>query len=518
MIRIYSGWSNPGGSTVAFINLTNALNKAGYETIFYGPHDWHLDKCKAEKTSGKMQLNKEDTLIAHFTSKITSRPPIKNVIFSCHEQNLFPLKNINFRAFDKIHFVSEHQKQFHGLNHPSFIIPNILDDLKANTKPIERVVGIIGSIDRNKQVHLSIRRALEDGFKKILIFGSITDQSYWQFEVLPLVDNQNIIHMGHVEDKQKMYDMITDVYFSSKLECLPYVLGECIKTNTVIHGLEDKNYMNGIYELDNNKIVDRWVKELDLFEPSNININKKPKISAYFPCYNEAKLLPHLLRYYTSFCDKVTILDNFSTDNTEEVVKKFPNVIFEKFDSNGSFNDGINAHLKNNVWKRDIGNFDYVIAADSDEFIWHPNFVEFLQEKRSQGYTLFRPFGYHMVGDVDLDLKEEDNIFDKVKYGIKVSSMDKYIMFDCNKIKETNFSVGSHSCNPIGEIKLYYSSDLKIKHFKYMGLENHLSWCRIAKQRLSQYNIQNNMGTFYLEGDEYHTRDYMNYLNQRVLI
>jgi hypothetical protein len=41
MIKIISGWSNKGGSTIALIALTNALNAEGYETTFYGPHDWH---------------------------------------------------------------------------------------------------------------------------------------------------------------------------------------------------------------------------------------------------------------------------------------------------------------------------------------------------------------------------------------------------------------------------------------------------------------------------------------------
>ena len=48
MIKIITGWSNRGGSTFAFINLTNKLNEYGYETILYGPHEWHLDKCKSD--------------------------------------------------------------------------------------------------------------------------------------------------------------------------------------------------------------------------------------------------------------------------------------------------------------------------------------------------------------------------------------------------------------------------------------------------------------------------------------
>ena len=39
MIKIITGWSNRGGSTFAFINLTNKLNEYGYETILYGPHE-----------------------------------------------------------------------------------------------------------------------------------------------------------------------------------------------------------------------------------------------------------------------------------------------------------------------------------------------------------------------------------------------------------------------------------------------------------------------------------------------
>ena len=279
-----------------------------------------------------------------------------------------------------------------------------------------------------------------------------------------------------------------------------------------------KKPKNEVSTLNNEEILNKWIKELDLFQPSNINLNKKPKISAYFVCYNEEKILPHLLRHYTSFCEKVTILDNFSTDNSEQIVKRFKNTEFERFNSNGSFNDGVHANLKNNCWKKDIGNFDYVIVGDADEFIYHPNFIEFIQEKNAKGYTLFRPFGYHMIADVDFQLKDEDNIFEKVPYGVHISSMDKYIMFDCNRIAETNFSVGNHACNPVGDIKLYFKDDLKLKHFKYLGLQNHLDGCRMMKQRLSDFNIQHNMATYYLEEDEYHTKDYMNYFNQRVII
>ena len=47
MVKIISGYSEKGGSTTAFINLTNIFNENGIDCVFYGPHQWHLDKCKS---------------------------------------------------------------------------------------------------------------------------------------------------------------------------------------------------------------------------------------------------------------------------------------------------------------------------------------------------------------------------------------------------------------------------------------------------------------------------------------
>ena len=43
-IKIISGWSDTGGSTIAHINMCKEFIKAGYDAEFYGPHEWHLHK------------------------------------------------------------------------------------------------------------------------------------------------------------------------------------------------------------------------------------------------------------------------------------------------------------------------------------------------------------------------------------------------------------------------------------------------------------------------------------------
>ena len=265
MIKIITGHSSYGGSTTAFINLTNLFNKNGIECKLYGPHEWHLSKCNADRLDN-FRPEADDRVIVHYL-RLATRIPSKVVILSVHEQNVFPLSTVNLDVFDKIQFVAQHQMEYHGeINKEHFIIPNVMDDLKRNPKPNIKVAGIIGTIDPNKNVHISIANALRMGFKDVRIFGNIGDSQYFHSKVEPyLKAYPNIVkHIGFCENKQYMYDSITDVFFSSEKECLPYVIGECRMTGTNLHTLKGKNYVNGTYELDNDKILSLWKEKLEL--------------------------------------------------------------------------------------------------------------------------------------------------------------------------------------------------------------------------------------------------------------
>lgn len=206
MIKILTGYGMEGGSTVAHINLVNAFNEYGLEAKLYSPHTYHFDKCP----SGSLQevnISHEDILIFHFLQI----PDIKakKIILSVHEQNLFNLCNVNLSNVDCIHMVSEHQAKYHNVenfNKPYFILSNVMDDLKPNPKKRKKSVGIIGSVDENKQVHVSILRAIGKGFKDITIYGKDTDQVYYETKVLPLIKKYNIKGPKFVENKQEMYD------------------------------------------------------------------------------------------------------------------------------------------------------------------------------------------------------------------------------------------------------------------------------------------------------------------------
>ena len=263
MIKIITGHSDGGGSTIAHINLTNLLNANGYDCILYGRDKWHLDKCKSGLLTD-VQIYDDDIIIVHFLP-IHQRPVCKKFILSLHEKHLYPIKHMNYKAFDKIHYIRESQRKWHDLDHPYFECMYIQNKLLSNKKTCKgEVAGIIGSMDPNKQIHLSIQRALDEGFKDIKLFGKIVIDNYYINEVLPLINKYPDIIKRPIfaEDKQEMYDQITDVFHTSKLEVCPYIQGECMLTNTNFHGNDQTEEEYNI--LSDDEILKIWVKELEL--------------------------------------------------------------------------------------------------------------------------------------------------------------------------------------------------------------------------------------------------------------
>lgn len=247
-IKLVSGWSNPGGSTIHHINLTNLLNANGYDCTFYGPHDWHLSKCRSGKLN-QCSLNVYDTVISHFI-QVNSKN-LKKHILSCHESNLFPLKQIPHDHYDVIQFVSNKQKQYHSINHPSVIIPPIVEKFNWIAPKANRA-GIIGSIDPHKQTHVSIKSALEDGYDEVYLFGVITDSDYFNKEIQPLL-NSKVVIKNHYDSKEEMYGLVDMIYHNSKFETFGLVEAECN-----LNGIPFSGNRNNPEVLNSEEILERW--------------------------------------------------------------------------------------------------------------------------------------------------------------------------------------------------------------------------------------------------------------------
>jgi len=310
-----------------------------------------------------------------------------------------------------------------------------------------------------------------------------------------------------------MYDSIGRVYHSSLSEVACLVKDECMSTGTQFFGNEATD--TKLESITNDEVITRWVETLEL---GGIEPKTKPIVHAFFVCYNEEGILPHLLRYYSTFCEKIIIMDNNSTDSSVEIVNSFPNTEVIPFESNEEFHDGIHIQLKNEVWKSSIGVADFVILGDTDEFLYHEDMEKFLIDSKARGMTVFRPEGYHMIADEELVLLADDNVLDRIKNGVRTPVLDKPMMFDCNKIKEINYNFGCHSATPTGDVRWSTTNDLKMLHFKFVGIEDYLYKNKIRAERLSKFNRDNGFGTYYLVSEEEFRLDYKSYLDKRTKV
>lgn len=254
-VRLVSGWSKPGGSTYAHISLTNLLNKNGIDCTFYGPQSWHLDQCQSGLLDQAI-VGSDDILITHFI-QLPTPPKVRLHVLSCHETTIFPVKDVDYQRYDVIQYVSNSQRKWHAINHPAVIIPPISTKVTW-VDPKDKCAGVIGSIDSNKQTHLSIERANKDGYKALL-FGEITDVPYFKRCVSPLIDKGTAVLMGHIDDREEMYNTISCVYHSSLSETYGLVEVEC-----KISGIPFDGPTNNQEILEEEEILERWKKCLHL--------------------------------------------------------------------------------------------------------------------------------------------------------------------------------------------------------------------------------------------------------------
>lgn len=267
MIKILTAHSGQGGSTTAHINLCNLLNRNGIDCELYGPHLWHHGKCRSRSIE-EYRSHPTDNLIVHLI-RLIRRPACHRLVYSSHEfSRIFPLRESHPSLYDAIQYVSQAQREELDVRHPNErIITNVLDPIRPVPKSFQRVAGIIGAIEPPKQVHLSIDRALDDGMRLIHLFGGINDQAYFDQEIRPRMDHNpgKIVFHGFIEDKQSIYEHVTDVYHSSQYETWGYIAAECRLAKVTYHGnhatknriiMSDEEILNAwkdMFEIDQSK-------------------------------------------------------------------------------------------------------------------------------------------------------------------------------------------------------------------------------------------------------------------------
>jgi len=294
MIKIISGYSHAAGSTLALVNLCNEFNTRGHACTFYGPDNWHIDKCR----SGNLEdfsVTPNDIVIANdmpllstgdlsrlkelvsengqrrvlkklgkLVSKClpTKTPTDYRLILTRLSDDALPISNTRLSLFQNIHYSSGDFGNHSKVGRKKFIAQSFCNDLKASIAKPEKTAGIIGSIKRRNNIEKSIEQALMDGMEAIYIFGYMKDPIYFYEKITPLTIKYRgqIKYAGFADDKQKMYDTVSDVY-SSANKPWSLVSRECAMTNTGYHAPESSS---ADHLMANEQIFQIWKSELAL--------------------------------------------------------------------------------------------------------------------------------------------------------------------------------------------------------------------------------------------------------------
>jgi len=220
-------------------------------------------------------------------------------------------------------------------------------------------------------------------------------------------------------------------------------------------------------------------------------------IHAHILSWNEEKILPFTLDYYSAFCEKIFVYDNMSTDSSDSIYLNYPNVIVYKWDSDNTIDDLKYIEIKSNEYKksRDLG-ADWVIVCDCDEILYHPNLLDKLSEFKNQGIDMPLIQGHDMVSE-EFPKYDGRLITEIIKEGSDVyEPMCKNIIF--NPKKEVNYGFGAHNNKCLDCIKSE-TPELKLLHYKFLSLNYVLDRYRTLNDRLSDFNKKNKLGSHYTD-------------------
>jgi hypothetical protein len=150
------------------------------------------------------------------------------------------------------------------------------------------------------------------------------------------------------------------------------------------------------------------------------------------------------------------------------------------------------------------------------EFLYSEDLRQTVEELKEQGVSLVKPEGYNMYSESYPAFLPDNPITKQVTRGIRTSKFDKCILFDPHAVVEINFEPGAHVCHPLGRIKSIAQGEVKLLHYKYLGVNWLIARSRQYAQRLSQDNIDNGLGVEYLEKEETLKKEFATNFQQSV--
>jgi len=224
---------------------------------------------------------------------------------------------------------------------------------------------------------------------------------------------------------------------------------------------------------------------------------------AFIIAWNESETIHLTINHYQKFCDKVTIYDNFSTDNTRDIAESLGCEV-RLFGIEGQLDDKEYLKVKNNCYKGSEAK--YVIVCDADEILYHEDIRQILEEDTG---NIFNTIGWDIFSE---DMPKND--FLEIQTGIFSGNYCKKIIFS-PKV-DINYHLGCHACSPRGRVRPS-NKLLTLFHYRNIGGFKRLSMRHeLYRQRLSDNNKRFGLGCHYSFPEEQRKREWYEKFNSRL--
>jgi glycosyltransferase involved in cell wall biosynthesis len=230
------------------------------------------------------------------------------------------------------------------------------------------------------------------------------------------------------------------------------------------------------------------------------------RVEAFIMAYDESETIHLTIKHYQKFCDKITICDNFSSDNTREIALSMGCEV-KLFGIKGSLDDREYTKLKNSCWKG--SDADWVIVVDADEILWKGEQSSYLTtyelfEASRKGETIIRTYGWQIMSH---EMPKEDWL--EIKTGYHYENYSKLCCFNPKEIKEIGYVHGCHVAKPTGNVVLSHET-LPLFHYRNVGGPDRLiKRHALYRARMSEWNTRWNAGGHYLIDDNKRRKEWL---------
>lgn len=239
------------------------------------------------------------------------------------------------------------------------------------------------------------------------------------------------------------------------------------------------------------------------------------RVHLHTVCWNEAAGLGSFFRHYSPWVEHFFIHDDGSDDASREILAARPDVTMVPLARHDPASWVLSAkHVYDMSWHRSRDEADWVVVANVDEHLHHPDMAGYLARMFDTGVTVIPALGYQMIDRNPA--RPGSLLWRDHPFGAPWRNMSKLQIFRPDRIRRSDFAPGRHKVDFEGQIVLPGRDEALNLHYKYLGLEETFARHRLQAERLGPGDLACGWGHKYRWTRAEYVADFENFSRRAV--